>query len=312
MHSVTDLAANAASPAVASRLMRRATQASVAAALLLIAAKLVAWFLTDSVAVLSTLVDSVLDLAASVLTLFAVYHAVQPADAEHRFGHGKAEALASLGQSAFVAGSGFLLFIEAIRRVFEPRPIGYEAVGIGVMAFSIAVTLGLVAYQRHVIRRTGSLAVRGDSLHYAGDILINGSVIVALGLNWAWGWRALDSVFAVGIVLYLLWNAYQIGRAALDQLMDRELADADRARIVAIAKDHPETRAVHDLRTRRSGLDTFIQFHLELDPNMNLSRAHAIADEIEARICAAFPNAEVIIHEDPAGYETEAVTGAAA
>jgi len=312
MHSVSDIAADAASPAVASRLMRRATVASVAAALVLIAAKLVAWFLTDSVAVLSTLVDSVLDLAASVLTLFAVYHAVQPADAEHRFGHGKAEALASLGQSAFVAGSGFLLLIEAIRRVFEPRPIGYEAVGIAVMAFSIMVTLGLVAYQRHVIRRTGSLAVTGDSLHYAGDILINGSVIVALGLNWLWGWRALDSVFAVGIVLYLLWNAYQIGRVALDQLMDRELADEDRARIVAIAKDHPETRAVHDLRTRRAGLDTFIQFHLELDPNMKLNRAHAIADEIEVKIRAAFPNAEVIIHEDPAGYETEAMTGAAA
>lgn len=299
-------------PADAARLMRRATMASVAAALVLIAAKLVAWFLTDSVAVLSTLVDSLLDAAASLLTLFAVHHAVQPADAEHRFGHGKAEALASLGQAAFVAGSGFLLFIEAIRRLFEPRALGYEIVGIGVMAFSIAVTLGLVAYQRHVIRRTGSLAVRGDSLHYAGDLLINGSVIVALGLNLAWGWRALDSIFAVGIVFYLLWNAWRIGRLALDQLMDRELANADRARIVAIARAHPETRAVHDLRTRRAGLGTFIQFHLELDPNMKLMRAHTIADAVEAEIRAAFPNAEVIIHQDPAGYETGTMTDAAA
>jgi len=301
-----------ASAAVASRLMRRATYASVTAAMLLIAAKLGAWFLTDSVAVLSTLVDSLLDAAASVLTLFAVHHAVQPADAEHRFGHGKAEALASLGQAAFVAGSGALLLIEAVRRAIEPRPLGYEAVGIGVMVFSIAVTFALVAYQRLVIHRTGSLAVQGDRLHYTGDLLINGSVIVALTLSWAWGLRAFDSLFAAGIVIYLLWNAYRIARLALDQLMDRELAEEDRARILAIAKAHPEARAVHDLRTRRSGFATFIQFHLELDPLMPLAQAHAIADAVEAEIRAAFPNAEIIIHQDPEGYEAEAVTGAAA
>jgi ferrous-iron efflux pump FieF len=290
--------------------MRRATYASVAAALLLIAAKLGAWFLTDSVAVLSTLVDSMLDAAASVLTLFAVHHAVQPADEDHRFGHGKAEALASLGQAAFVAGSGVLLLIEAVRRVIEPRPIGYEAVGIAVMAFSIVVTLALVLYQRRIIRQTDSLAVQGDQLHYAGDLLINGSVIVALALHWIWGLRAFDSLFAAGIVAYLLWNAYRIAQMALDQLMDRELADEDRERILGIARAHPETRAVHDLRTRRSGLDTFIQFHLELDPDIRLMRAHAIADAVEAEILAAFPNAEVIIHQDPAGYEL-AVTGGA-
>jgi ferrous-iron efflux pump FieF len=312
MDSVAAAATKQTAPADAARLMRRATLASVAAALVLVAAKLVAWALTDSVAVLSTLVDSLLDAAASVLTLFAVHHSVQPADAEHRFGHGKAEALASLAQAAFVAGSGFLLLVEAIRRLFEPRAIGHEAVGIGVMAFSIAVTLGLVAYQRHVIRRTGSLAVRGDSLHYAGDLLINGSVIVALGLNLLWGWRALDSIFAAAIVGYLLWNAWQIARLALDELMDRELADEDRARIAAIVMTHPEARAVHDLRTRRAGLATFIQFHLELDPAMPLARAHTIADAIEAKICAAFPNAEIIIHEDPAGYESVTATDAAA
>jgi ferrous-iron efflux pump FieF len=295
------------------RLMRLATAASVTVALILIIAKTAAWWLTDSVALLSTLVDSLLDAAASLLTFLAVRHAVQPADAEHRFGHGKAEALASLGQSAFVAGSGVLLLAESVRRFFVPKPIAEEFIGIGVMVLSIVLTLALVLLQRNVVRRTGSLAVHGDALHYAGDLLVNASVIAALLLHRYLGWTAADAAFALAIVAYLLWNAWQIGRRALDELMDHELADGDRARILAIANAHPETRAVHDLRTRRAGLITFIQFHLELDPRMPLMRAHEIADAVEAEIRAAFPNAEVIIHEDPAGYEApHAAPGAAA
>jgi ferrous-iron efflux pump FieF len=299
-------------PAEAGRLMRLATTASVSVAFVLIVAKTAAWWVTDSVALLSTLVDSLLDAAASLLTLFAVRHSVQPADAERRFGHGTAEALASLGLAAFVAGWGCLLLAEAARRFFEPKAIGREYVGIGVMVFAIVLTIVLVAVQRHVVRRTGSLAIRGDALHYVGDILINGSVIVALVINLAWGWRYADSLFAIAIVAYLLWNAWQIGGKALDELMDRELADGDRQRIVAIARAHAEARAVHDLRTRRAGLLTFIQFHLELDPAMPLLRAHEIADAIEAEIHAAFPSAEVIIHQDPEGYEApHPVPGAA-
>lgn len=305
-------AASVTAPGDAARLMKFATLASVTVALLLIVAKTAAWWLSDSVAILSTLVDSLLDAAASILTLVAVRHAVQPADAEHRFGHGKAEALASLGQAAFVAGSGVLLMAEAVRRFFTPKPISQEFVGIGVMVFAIVLTLVLVAIQRRVIRRTGSLAVRGDALHYVGDVLINGSVIVALVINLLWGWRYADSIFAIGIVGYLLWNAWLIGRQALDQLMDRELGDDDRKRILAIAQAHPEARAVHDLRTRRAGLLTFIQFHLELDPAMKLVRAHEISDAIEAELHAAFSNAEIIIHQDPAGYEApHPVPGAA-
>src|SRR5262245_5056491 len=300
----TNIAAAVTAPPDAARLMRLATIASVTVALVLVVAKTAAWWLTESVAILSTLVDSMLDAAASILTLVAVRHAVQPADAEHRFGHGKAEALASLGQAAFVAGSGCLLLAESVRRFFAPKVIGQEYVGIGVMVFAIVLTLVLVAIQRSVIRRTGSLAVRGDALHYVGDVLVNGSVIVALGINLVWGWRYADSAFAIAIVAYLLWNAWQIGRAALDQLMDRELADVDRERIIAIARAHPATRAVHDLRTRRAGLLTFIQFHLELDAQIPLIRAHEISDAIEAELHAAFPNAEVIIHQDPEGYET--------
>lgn len=288
-----------------SRLMRQATIASVCVATVLIATKLVAWHLTDSVALLSTLIDSVLDAAASIVTLIAVRHAVQPADREHRFGHGKAEALAGLGQAAFVTGSGCFLLVETVQRFIEPQPVTNELVGIVVMALAIGLTLGLVAFQRFVIRRTGSIAISADSLHYTGDLLINGSVAVSLGIFWIWGWSYADPLFALAIVGYLMWNAWRIGRDALDVLMDRELPDEARQRIKEIVEAHPETRALHDLRSRRSGNDTFIQFHLELDPHISLLRAHEIADEVEADVVRAFPDAEVIIHQDPAGYEED-------
>lgn len=295
----------AAEVAAQIRLKKLATIASVAVATLLIAAKLVAWLMTDSVAVLSSLVDSLLDAAASVVTLLAVRYSVEPADREHRFGHGKAEALAGLGQAAFICGSGALLLIEAIRRFFDPRPVHDEAIGIAVMVFSIVLTLALLTYQRHVVRRTRSVAIEGDSLHYAGDLALNGSVIVALAAHAVWGWTWLDPLFAVGIVLWLLWNARKVGMASLDMLLDRELPDAEREKIREIALGHPEARSLHELRSRRSGADTFIQFHLEMDPEMSLMRAHTVADEVEAAIMAAFPNAEVIIHQDPEGLEEE-------
>lgn len=287
------------------RLKKQATYASVAVALTLIAAKLVAWLLSGSVAVLATLADSLLDAMASLITLLAVRVAVEPADREHRFGHGKAEALAGLGQAAFIAGSGALLLVESIRRLFEPQPVREELVGIAVMVFSILVTLALVVWQRYVIRRTGSVAVSGDALHYEGDLLINGSVIISLGAHWIWGWQILDPLFAIGIVAYLGWNAWRIAKVALNMLMDRELPEDERARIKEIVMAHPQSRDFHDLRSRRSGADTFIQFHLELDPDITLFTAHEIADEIEISIMEAFPNAEVIIHQDPAGLEED-------
>lgn len=286
-------------------LKKQATIASVTVAVLLIAAKVAAWLLTDSVAVLSSLVDSFLDAAASIITLFAVRFAVEPADREHRFGHGKAEALAGLGQAAFICGSGALLLIEAVRRLFDPRPVRDEWIGIAVMVFSIVLTLALVAFQRHVVRKTGSVAIEGDSLHYAGDLALNGSVIIALGAHYLWGWQWLDPAFAVLIVLWLLWNARKVGRNSLDMLLDRELPEEERTKIKQIALSHPEARALHFLRSRRSGADTFIQFHLELDPDMTLMRAHDIADEVELAILEAFPNAEIIIHQDPEGLEEE-------
>ncbi|MEW5726806.1 MAG: cation diffusion facilitator family transporter [Pseudomonadota bacterium] len=286
-------------------LMRWATYASVATATVLIVAKLVAWAMTGSVALLSTLIDSVLDAAASLINLWAVAHALTPADREHRFGHGKAEPLAGLGQAAFILGSGGLLLIEAADRFVHPVAVTRGDIGIAVMAFSVLLTLVLVRFQKYVVSRTSSVAISADSLHYAGDVLINGSVIVSLVIVMTVGWTWVDPLFAVAIAGYLMWNAWQIARQSFDMLMDRELPEEDRERIRIIARSHPEVRNLHDLRSRLSGQQGFIQLHLELDANLPLYKAHDIADEVEKAIMEAFPNFEVIIHQDPAGLREE-------
>ena len=285
------------------RLMRLATYASVSVAAILIVAKFGAWLVTDSVAILSTLVDSLLDVAASLVNLFAVRQALQPADRQHRFGHGKAESLAALAQAAFISGSALFLLLEAGRRFVEPQAIANEMLGLAVMLFAIALTLLLVWFQHYVVARTGSVAIRADSLHYKGDVLVNGSVMISLVLS-AWlGWRFADPIFAVAIACYILFSAWQITRAALDVLMDRELPDEDRARIRGIVLAHPRVRDLHDLRSRTTGTMTFIQLHLELDGELTLAEAHEISDAVEADIRAAYPEAEIIIHQDPEGID---------
>ena len=288
-------------PAETARLMRRATTASTGVAMVLVLVKTIAWLLTGSISVLSSLLDSLMDVFASLVNFFAVRHSLQPADAEHRFGHGKAEPLAGLAQAAFICGSAVLLTIEAVGRLVTPQPVAAVEIGIGVMVFSIVVTVLLVAYQRFVVRKTGSTAVGADALHYETDILINGSVIVSLALTKWLGWEYADPLFGMAIALYLVRSAVKIARRALDLLMDREFSDADRDRIREIVLDHPKVEGMHDLRTRSSGMLPFIQLHLELDGDLALSEAHEIADEVEDRIRDAFPGAEVIIHQDPAG-----------
>ena len=285
------------------RLMRTATYASTAVAMTLIVAKTVAWFATDSVSVMSSLLDSLLDLAASLVNMLAVRHALTPADREHRFGHGKAEPLAGLAQAAFVTGSAVLLALEAVSRLAHPQAVVRGEVGIAVMLAAIVMTIVLVAFQRHVVSATGSVAIGADSLHYRSDVILNGSVILSIFLSTRFGWTALDPLFGLAIAGYILYSAWHIVRASLDRLMDRELPDGERARIREIALRNPEIRSVHDLRTRSSGLDVFIQLHLEMDGGMSLQRSHEIADDVEHQILAAFPNAEVIIHQDPAGLE---------
>ncbi|MDJ0893741.1 MAG: cation diffusion facilitator family transporter [Alphaproteobacteria bacterium] len=285
--------------------MLLASRAAVAVASVLILVKLAAWLLTDSVAMLSTLVDSLLDVCASLINLFAVRHALQPADQEHRFGHGKAEALAGLGQSAFIAGSAVFLLLAASQRLITPQPLENTAIGIAVMAFSILLTLALVIFQRSVIRRTGSVAIRADSLHYVGDLLTSGAVILAFVLASNLGWAMADPLMGAAIAVYILYNAWQIARSSLDILMDRELPDEDRRRIHDLAVAHPEVVDMHDLRTRSAGQQIFIQLHLEMEPTLSLMQAHEIADSVETEIRQAFPDAEVLIHQDPAGVDED-------
>jgi ferrous-iron efflux pump FieF len=287
----------------ADRLRRMATYASVAVAAVLIAVKFAAWLETGSVALLSSLVDSLLDAVASLVNLVAVRHAMSPADREHRFGHGKAEPLAVLGQSAFITGSAMLLLAEAVRRLIWPVPVENPPAGIAVMIFSIAVTIALVVYQRHVVRRTGSIAITADELHYRSDLVLNTSVIAALVLGSVLDFPLLDPLFGAAIGIWIVYSAVRLARLSLFQLMDHELPDEEREKIRAIAQSHPDVAAAHDLRTRVAGPTAFIQIHIEMDGAMSLIRAHEISDEVEAELRAAYPHAEVMIHQDPEGIE---------
>ncbi len=281
------------------RLMRWATYASVSTALILIFVKVIAWFVTDSVSILATLLDSSLDVLASLVNLFAVHHALQPADKEHRFGHGKAEALAGMGQAMFIAGSAGFLLLQAVGRLLHPQEItaGLE-IGVAVMIFSIIATLILISFQKYVIKHTNSTAIKADALHYKTDLLVNASVIVALLLTF-YGKGYFDALFGIGIALFILYSAWEIVKESIDLLMDHELPDEEREKIRQIVLNHAGTEGLHDLRTRRSGTRIFIQLHLELDSTLTLAAAHIIADDVENELESLFADAEVIIHEDP-------------
>ena len=283
----------------ADELMRWATYASVTTAIILIFVKIIAWFITDSVSVLATLLDSSLDVLASALNLIAVRHALVPADNEHRFGHGKAEALSGVGQSMFIAGSAGFLLLQATGRIINPQEMtsGLE-VGVGVMVFSIIATLVLLSFQKYVVQQTGSIAIKADALHYKTDLLVNGSVIVALFLTF-YGWSYFDAIFGIGIAIFILYSAWKILGESIDLLMDHEISDDECKKIANTVLAHPETIGYHDLRTRRSGTRVFVQLHLELDATLTLAAAHIITDKIEKDIAALFIDADVMIHEDP-------------
>jgi ferrous-iron efflux pump FieF len=290
-------------PADVHKLKRQATYAAVGVAGFLIVIKLLAYAWTGSVSLLASLIDSGLDLLASGLNLLAVRHALEPADKEHRFGHGKAEAIAGLGQAAFIGGSGFFLVFESITRMIRPEPVSYGWVGIAVMLISLAATIALVTFQRRVLEQTRSVAIAADSFHYVTDIASNLSVLAALILVVWGGYAFADPLVGLGIALFILWGAYKIFRGAYDELMDREMSDAERDQIKGIAAAVPGVLSIHDLRTRRSGQNTFIQLHLDLPPDMTLRQAHVISDAVEMRIAQAFPGAEVLIHQDPEGVQ---------
>jgi ferrous-iron efflux pump FieF len=285
------------------RLMRKATVAAVITAFTLVCIKAIAWWYTGSIALFGSLLDSILDGAASLVNMFAVKHALEPSDREHRFGHGKAEALAGLGQAMFISLSAFYLMYESYQHFVHPTVMDNSALGIGVTLIAILMTLALVRFQTYVIKQTGSLAITADELHYKGDLLMNVAVIVALVMSGLGTFTWADPLIGVFIAGYILYAAWQIIDQSFDHLMDKELPDEERLRIIKIARGHPEVLDVHDLRTRSSGTAVFIQFHMELDPEISLIKAHTIADEVEALLMVTFPRAEIIIHQDPAGLE---------
>lgn len=283
--------------------MRNAATAAVAVSTALVLAKAAAYVVTGSVAMMASLADSGLDLIASSINLIAINSALTPADREHRFGHGKAEPLAGLAQGAFIAGSATFLVIESIGRIVSPLPIENPGVGLIVIGASIVAVLGLVLFQRVAVARSGSLAIQSDRLHYMGDLATNLGVVLGIAIAWQFHIYVADPIVGLFVAAALGASAVTVVRRSYDQLMDRELPDDDRAKIKTIVLACPDVRGLHDLRTRAAGISKFVQLHIELDPAMSLTRAHAVSDAVEADILSAYPDAQVIIHQDPAGVE---------
>jgi ferrous-iron efflux pump FieF len=280
------------------RLLRLATRASLAVASILIIAKAVAWWISGSVSLLAGLTDSLLDGAASFLNLLAVHYALRPADEDHRYGHGKAEALSGMAQALFIAVSAFLIGFQAIERIQHPQPLSAPGLGMLVMVLSIALTIGLLMLQHKVVKETGSAAIRADSLHYRSDLLLNVSIMLALGLAY-FGYDQLDAYFGLAIAFYILWSAISIARETVSVLMDEELEPGVSARMLELAQAVPGVLGAHDLRTRVSGNHWFVQLHLELPGALTLSVAHDLCDQVERAIMKEFPKAEVLVHADP-------------
>jgi ferrous-iron efflux pump FieF len=282
-------------------LMRVAGFASVSVALTLIVLKFWAYRTTGSIALLGSLADSLLDLAASVITLLAVRVSLTPADREHRFGHGKSEGVAGLVQALIISGSAVYVGIEAVRRLLAPEPLAAPGAALGTIGVSLVLTIALFAFQRYVIAKTGSLAISADSVHYQADIVTNLALLAGLFVSYRLSWYFIDPLLGLLVVALILWSVRKIARDSLDVLLDRELPDNTRSRLKRIIAGHPAVLGFHDVRTRSAGSTEFIQLHLELDPNMTLLEAHAISEEVEVEVRKAFPRAEVLIHVDPHG-----------
>ena len=281
--------------------MRLAGSVSVSVAFVLVALKAWAWYATGSVALLSSLADSILDFLASLIIFFAVRFALEPADREHRFGHGKLEAIAGLAQAMVITGSAIYVGVQAVSRLLAPQPIAAPAIGTGVMIVSLLMTITLVAFQRHIVSQTGSIAIGADAAHYQADVLTNIAVLAAIGFSTFFDWHLADPLLGLLVVVLILVSVRAIVIKSFDILLDHELTPAARREISTIASAHEAVKGVHDLRTRSSGIAQFIQFHLELSPELTLAEAHEITDQVENAVRQRFPKAEVIIHADPFG-----------
>ena len=287
------------SSASGSQLARLASYASVGVALVLLAAKIIAWWSTESLSMLSSLTDSLFDAVTSTVNLLALRYALKPADDDHRFGHTSIEDIAGLAQFAFISASMLLIILQSTERLFEPHPLTHEMLGIYVSLGAMAVTSILVVFQSYAARKSRSLIIAADRLHYAGDVFFNGGVLIALFLSLQYGIVWADPAMAIGIALVILWSARGIGVRAFNNLMDREMPAAEKEKILALVTATPQILGCHNMKTRYSGAKVFIQMHVDMPASLGFEEAHTIVDRLEAEIRSLFPDAEVIIHPDP-------------
>lgn len=280
------------------RLVTSAAWTATIVATILLIFKVFAWWVTGSVSLLASLIDSLLDISASVVNLLVIRYSLQPADKEHRFGHGKAESLAALAQAMFISGSALFLILNGIERLFRPAELHSPQVGVYVSIFAIIVTYGLVRFQKYVVKKTGSQAIAADSLHYQSDLYLNIAILIALVLTWM-GVTQADAVFAIGLGVYILYSAFKMVMNAIQTLLDRKLPDEEIKQIRTCCLSVDDVIGVHQLRTRMSGPTRFIQLHLELEDQISLIEAHRISDEVERKLLELFPDADILIHQDP-------------
>ena len=278
--------------------VKRAASLAIVVATVLIFIKAFAWWKTGSMAILAAMTDSLVDLFASITNVLVLRFALQPADDNHAFGHGKAESLAALAQSAFITGSAAFLLLQGIQRLTEPQVLQSSELGIVISLISIFLTALLVWYQRKVVKATGSPAIEADSLHYQTDLYMNAAILVAMLLS-VQGFIYADAIFAIGIAFYILYNAGKMLWDAMQSLLDQALPQEEVDKVWTIALEHPGIISIHDVRTRRAGAVRFIQLHLELDDDLPLVKAHEITDSLEQKLLDAFPLSEVIIHQEP-------------
>ena len=286
-------------------LTRSAAFASIAVAVLLVSLKSWAAWKTGSTAMLGSLADSALDLIASLTTLVGVWIAAMPADEDHRFGHGKAEALAAIVQVMLIVLSAGGIAFRSIGQLFGNAQTSAAQEGILVSVIAIVATFALIGWQRYVIARTRSVAIATDNVHYQSDLLLNLAVIAALVLDQYLGLSKADPLFGLGIAAWLLWGAWRGASEAIDHLMDREWPEDKRLAFVAAAAKHDELSNLHDLRTRTSGGRDFVQFHVDMPPHMSVGEAHDIIERVEHDLCRQFPDMELLIHIDPEGHVDE-------
>ena len=288
-----------------SHLTQKAACISSLVGLTLVAIQLYAYFTTNAMVILGSVLESIVDTLMSAVALLALRTAHRGPDHNHRWGHGKAEPLAAMGQATFVAGSGIYFILESIKRILKPESVTSAPLGIWVMVASSLLIFALLIYQHRIVDRTHSLSIKADFLHYLNDMVVNGVVIVSLwiccDLNYHW----VDAVASILIALYILFSAYRLGRAAANQLMDLEMADDARAEILAVICAHPSVTGVHDLRTRQSGPDIFIEAHVEMPPTMTLTDVHLVTDAVESALHRKFPTAHIMLHQEPAGIQDQ-------